>query len=205
MPGPSIASAAEITQLKATATTMFGADREADRSDRGADRDLGEEADQPAHVAEEAAGDDARADHQADELERLGDRRRQRRGPARRDRTPARTSATPARRNRSAPWPGTAGSTRSARRVSIFCTVRQLSANDGAVSSVAITSSLAPMACRSQRPRTGSCSSQGEQREDHRRDDEHEERHAPAERVGQQSRGQRADERSRRRWRRGGC
>ncbi len=41
-------------------------------------------------------------------------------------------------------------------RLSIFCTVRQLSAYDGTVSSVAITSSLAPIASRSHRPRTGS-------------------------------------------------
>src|SRR3954447_8158794 len=41
-------------------------------------------------------------------------------------------------------------------RLSIFCTVLQLSAYDGTVSSVPITSSLAPVACRSHRPRTGS-------------------------------------------------
>src|SRR3954451_14297105 len=41
-------------------------------------------------------------------------------------------------------------------RLSIFWTVRQLSAYEGTVSSVAITSWLAPVACRSQRPRTGS-------------------------------------------------
>ena len=41
-------------------------------------------------------------------------------------------------------------------RLSTLCTVRQLSANDGLVSSVATTSSLMPIACRSQRPRTGS-------------------------------------------------
>ena len=44
----------------------------------------------------------------------------------------------------------------SRRRLSTLCTVRQLSANDGAVSSVLITSSVAPIAWRSQRPRTGS-------------------------------------------------
>ena len=78
--------------------------------------------------------------------------------------------------------------------VSIFCTVRQLSANDGAISSVSTTSSLAPVAWRSHRPRIGSLQPEGEHREDDGRDDEDEERHAPAERVGQQAGGQRTDE-----------
>ncbi len=40
--------------------------------------------------------------------------------------------------------------------VSIFCTVRQLSAYEGTASSVTTTSSRAPVASRSQRPRVGS-------------------------------------------------
>ena len=75
MPGPSIASDAEITQLTADRDDDVRREREADRGDRRGDRDLGEEADQAAHVAEEASGDDARAEDQADELERFGDRR----------------------------------------------------------------------------------------------------------------------------------
>ncbi len=42
------------------------------------------------------------------------------------------------------------------RRLSTLCTVRQLSANDGRVSSVATTASLIPIAWRSHLPRTGS-------------------------------------------------
>ena len=55
MPGPSIASDAEITQLNATATTMFGASAKPIGRDRRADGDPAEEPDQAAHVAEEPA------------------------------------------------------------------------------------------------------------------------------------------------------
>ena len=55
-------------------------------------------------------------------------------------------------------------------RLSTFCTMRQLSAYDGAVSSVAMTASLAPIACRSHPPRTGSPQAGGHEREDHGRE-----------------------------------
>ena len=51
-----------------------------------------------------------------------------------------------------------------------LCTVRQLSENDGASSSVLTISSEAPVACRSHRPRIGLTELQREQREDHGRD-----------------------------------
>ena len=89
---------------------------------------------------------DPRPQHQADELERLGDRGGEARGRVRRGRTPARTAATP---TRTKPISAVARNGRLHQmrlRLSIFCTVRQLSANDGTVSSVAMTSSLAPIA-----------------------------------------------------------
>ncbi len=155
IPGPSIASDAEITQLTATATTMLGATANA------------------IAAIDVATATPARKRIKPRMLPR--NRRVTMREPNTRPTSwngSAIAEAMPRPRSsrpNSCSYSNEASATKPInavarngrlhqmrRRLSIFCTVRQLSAYDGTVSSVAITSSLAPIACRSHRPRTGS-------------------------------------------------
>ena len=157
MPGPSIASDAEITQLTATATTMFGASAKRDRSDRRGDGD-----------ARRGSGSSPRM------LPRK--RRVTMREPTTRPTSwngSAMAEAKPAgtlveaelllvqqRGERDEPDQGrrrgTAGSTRcvaGSRSSAPFANSRRTTAPSPRWR---CTSSLAPIACRSHRPRTGS-------------------------------------------------
>ena len=88
-----------------------GGDREPDGRHGREHGDVGEELDQPLHVAHEVLGDVAGTE---DEAHQTGTARRSpppRRERARRGRTAARTAVRRASRTRSGPSPGTAGST----------------------------------------------------------------------------------------------
>ena len=183
--------------MRATATTMFGDRAKATRTAADVARQTcGEEADEAGDVAGEAAGGDARPVDEADELERLGDRRGDAAGPLVEAELLLVQQRRRGRRSRRARRRGTAATTRSA----------AASAPCGRCASSRRTTApaprcrrrrrCAPVALRSHRPRTGSCRRRAKHGEDHGRDDEDEERHAPAERVGEQAGGQRADERA---------
>ncbi len=148
----------------------------------------------PAHVAEEAPRDDARADHQPDELERLGDGggdapsalveaellvveqgcqddEADQRGGEEREAPPQ-----PLQRVDLLHGPPALGERR-----------RGLLRSTTTSSPAPVASALPAAARRLDHP-------EGEQGEQHGGHGEHEERHAPPEREGQQAGGQRADE-----------
>ena len=156
MPGPTMASVAEITQLKTTATTMFG------------------ETAKPIAITEVsiAMRDTKRISAAMSVMKRLvmyrvpTTRPTNWKGSAIADATPrARSSrlnfsSYSSEASTTKPISAVARNGRLHHKrcsVGIFCTVRQLSANEGTDSSVLATSSLDPMAARSHLPRTGSC------------------------------------------------
>ena len=100
MPGAMIASDAEMTQLRATATTMFGAQREADRRDRGVARaTVDRKPDQPGACRRRSGGWRCGRRTRGRRAGTARRSRRRRRGPARRGRTPARRAARRATTN----------------------------------------------------------------------------------------------------------
>ena len=159
MPGPRTASAAEIGAVEDHGDHDVRRQREPDRQrPRWRRRRVPRNWIRPAHVAEELARDDAGAEDQPDELERLGDRC----GDAAGTLVEAELLVVEERgedaRTRSARWRGTAGSTRAASA----CRPSARSASSRRTTACSprspTTSSLAPVASRSQRPRTGSTS-----------------------------------------------
>ena len=170
MPGPMIASAAEITQLMATATTMFGARAKPTDSDRRAPARPWRGSGSARRRRRRSGGWRCARRDEADELERLGDRR----GDAARPLVEAELLLVEQRRRATTKPTSDDGEERQVhqirRSVGTFWTIRQLSANDGAGSSVSTTSSLAPGRLALPAAAHRLVQPQGEQREDDGRD-----------------------------------